>query len=140
MTLNEVINKRKSVRSFKSDDVSDEVLNESIELARKCPSAGATRGYQAIITRERIIYMDAPVYIVICVDSRKYVQRYGSRGENLYAIQDSAVFCSYVQLILVDKGLDSCWVGSFNENNMKRVLNITSKPVAVLAVGYTLDN
>ena len=57
MELEEVIKKRKSVRSFRKDDISDEILEEVVSLARKSPSAGAIRRYEVIITREKIFCM-----------------------------------------------------------------------------------
>ena len=86
MELKDVIEKRKSIRTFQKTDISNEILEELIALARKSPSAGAIRGYQAIITREKINRIDAPVYLVICTDSEAYTKRYGNRGRDLYSI------------------------------------------------------
>ncbi len=139
MELKDIIEKRRSVRSFQKTDVSNEILEELIVLARKSPSAGAIRGYKTIITREKITSYDAPVYLVICIDPEKYAVRYGDRGRNLYAIQDSAIFAAYIQLLLVDKGLDSCWIGAFKEERIKKLLNINLRPVVILAIGYKYE-
>jgi len=139
MELKEVINKRHSVRVFQDKDVPDEILEELIALARKSPSAGGIRGYQVIITREKIISYNAPVCIVICIDSEKYTIRYGDRGESLYAIQDSAIFAAYLQLLLVDAGLASVWIGSFREGKIQRSLNTKLRPIAIIAIGYQKD-
>jgi len=136
MNLEEVIKKRKSVRKFQNKDVSGEILNEIIELACKCPSAGAIRGYEVIITRNKIIKIDAPVYVVICVNPELYTKRYGDRGRDLYSIQDAAIFGAYIQLLLVDKKLASVWIGAFNEDKIKRLLNIDIRPIAIIALGY----
>ena len=136
MELKDVIEKRKSIRTFQKTDISNEILEELIALARKSPSAGAIRGYQAIITREKITRIDAPVYLVICIDTDVYEKRYGQRGKKLYAIQDSAIFGAYFQLLLVNKGLDSVWIGAFNERKIQQLLNITLRPITILALGY----
>ncbi|MFC1622306.1 nitroreductase family protein [Patescibacteria group bacterium] len=136
MNLEEVINKRKSVRKFTNRDVSDELLEEIIVLARKAPSAGAIRGYSTTITREKITHVDAPVYIIIWCDKEKYSPRYGKRGKNLYAIQDATIFGAYIQLLLVEKGLDSVWVGGFREEKVKKMSNTDLFPVAIIALGY----
>jgi nitroreductase len=135
MELIDVINKRKSIRKFQDQDVQDELLNELIETARRCPSAGAIRGFQAIITRENLAY-NAPVCVVFCTDPEKYANRYGDRGRELYSVQDATIFASYFQLLLVDKGLSSVWVGAFRENKIKRILNTELRPIAIIALGY----
>ncbi len=135
MNLEDVICLRHSVRSYLSDNVPDELLEELIATARKCPSAGAIRGYQAFITRKLGVY-GAPVCVVICVDQAAYGPRYGNRGRELYAIQDSAIFGAYLQLLLTDRGLCSCWVGAFREEKVKDVLLTDLRPVAIIAIGY----
>jgi nitroreductase len=136
MELEEVIKKRKSVRAFKKDDIPDESLKEIISLARLGPSAGAVRGYEAIISRERLNRVEAPVYLVICTDPEPYALRYGERGKNLYSVQDATIFGAYIQLMLVDKGLASVWIGAFREGSIQRMLNTNLHPVAIIALGY----
>ena len=134
MNLEEVISKRKSVRSFQMwKEVPD--LTEIIELAKKGPSAGAIRGYQTIVTKEKLAY-NAPVSVVICIDEAAYEKRYGERGRSLYAIQDAAIFGAYLGLLLVERGLCSVWVGAFRENKVKRILGTELRPIAVIAIGY----
>lgn len=137
MELKDTIKLRKSIRKFQAVDIPDSVLIEIMDWARKGPSAGAIRGYKAIITREKLAY-DAPVSVVICIDEAAYEKRYGERGKNLYAIQDAAIFGAYLGLLLVERGLCSVWVGAFRENKIKRIIGTGLKPVAVIAIGYKL--
>ena len=137
MELKDAIKLRKSVRRFQMMDIPDSVLIEIMDWARMGPSAGAIRGYKAIITREKLFY-DSPVSIVICIDEVAYEKRYGERGKNLYAIQDAAIFGAYLGLLLVERGLCSVWVGAFRENKVKRIIGTKLRPVAVMAIGYKL--
>lgn len=138
MDLEDVIKKRKSVRVFQNIDISDIILSEVLSLANKSPSAGAIRGYTTFITKEKINRINAPVYLVICTKPEKYAQRYGERGKNLYSLQDATIFGAYIQLILINKGLDSCWIGAFREEKIKRLLKISEelRPIAIIALGY----
>jgi len=137
MDLEEIIKKRRSVRTFEKTDISDTMLNQVIELAHRAPSAGAIRAYPAFITRKKISErVPAPVYLIICTDPKAYSPRYGRRGSELYSIQDATIFGAYIQLILVNKGLASVWIGAFRENKMKRFLKTDLKPIAIIAVGY----
>jgi len=135
MELKEVIEKRRSCRKFKKDIVSGPAFNEILELAQKGPSAGAIRGWQIHLSSDPIGPYEAPLYIVICANQGKYLKRYGDRGYDLYAIQDAAIVGAYLQLLLVDIGLASCWIGAFDENKVKKAVEAKYRPVAMLAVG-----
>ena len=65
-------------------------------------------------------------------------KRFGERGRNLYAIQDATIFTSYVQLAITSLGLASGWLGNFNEENLRILLNLPEnlKIVAVIPFGY----
>lgn len=134
MTLDEAITKRRSVRRFQDRPVPD--LRDVLALASKGPSAGGIRGYKAMVTHQRLGPYEAPVYVAICVDQGAYEPRYGGRGRDLYSIQDAAIFGAYLQLLLVDRGLASCWIGAFREGRVQRALGTTLLPVALIAVGY----
>lgn len=136
MELKEVIEKRKSIRHFKDVPVPIKWIEEAIVLAQTGPSAGAIRGWEVILTLEPIGPYEAPAYIVICANQERYGPRYGKRGYDLYSIQDSAIVAAYLQLLLVDIGLDSCWIGAFNEHRVKRAVNAKYRPVILLAIGY----
>lgn len=136
MELTEVIQRRKSVRKFSKTPVPVKRIKEAIELAQTGPSAGGIRGWEVFMTLDPISHYEAPCYIVVCANQGKYIKRYGDRGYDLYSIQDTAIVAAYLQLILVDIGLDSCWIGAFNEGRVKRAVGANYRPVVVLAVGY----
>jgi nitroreductase len=136
MALTQTIKKRRSVRKFKSDAVPEKIIKEVIDLAKKAPSAGAIRGYTAFVCQQPLDRIQAPVYIVICTNPEVYARRYGDRGKNLYAVQDATIFGAYLQLLLVERGLDSCWIGAFREGRIQRLLKTALRPIAILALGY----
>ncbi len=134
MELKEVIKKRKSIRVFQKKEVPD--LTKLIALAKTGPSAGGIRGFEVVVTKEKIIYLDAPLYLVICANPEAYAKKYGDRGRNLYSIQDATICGAYLQLLLVEMGLASVWIGAFRERRVARTLGTNLRPIAVIAVGY----
>jgi nitroreductase len=134
MQLKDVIKKRKSVRKFQNREVPD--LTELITLAKTGPSAGGIRGFEVVVTKEKVVYIDAPLYLVICTNSEAYAKRYGDRGRNLYAIQDATICGAYLQLLLVEMGLASVWIGAFRERRVAKALGTNLRPIAAIAVGY----
>jgi nitroreductase len=72
----------------------------------------------------------------MCANYIRSMSRYGERGI-LYAIQDATIACTYMMLAAHAGGLQSCWVGAFDEEEVKEVLDLPGhlRPVAMLAVG-----
>lgn len=138
MELREVIERRRSVRQYKPDPVPPELVEQIIQLARKAPSAGALRAYEIVVTDHQLTSYEAPVNLVVCAVPEISGQRYGERGRSLYAIQDATIAGAYIQLIAVDLGLSTVWVGAFRENRVREALGLEDrlKPIAIIPLGY----
>jgi nitroreductase len=151
MDVYEAIKGRRSVRAFKSDDVSPEIVEKLIDAARQAPSAGNIQPWEFIIVRESEIKRslveaasgqsfieEAPVVIVICANENRSSQGYGTRGKTLYCLQDTAAATQNILLFAYSIGLGTCWVGAFREDEARKSLGIPSgiRPVAIIPVGY----
>lgn len=132
MNLSEILVKRQSVRKFKNIKIPIKKIRDIIALAELAPSAGNLQSYRVKIVE------GIPVVLVVCADLEKSTSKYGERGRDLYAIQDATVFASYIQLIAVDFGLSSVWIGAFKEQYIKEMLGLSYnlKPIAVIKLGY----
>jgi len=150
LDIQEAINRRRSIRSFTEDDVSEETLRQIIEAGTLAPSAGNCQPWEFVIIRDRLtkqklaksalgqnFIAQAPVVIVVCVNINRSTSRYGSRGQDLYCIQDTAAAIENMLLIAVSKGLGTCWVGAFNEVLAKESLElpVDIRPVAIIPLG-----
>lgn len=154
MEFSEVIAKRRSVRHFKSSvEVSEEDIRTLLQAAVTAPTAGNIQPWRFVVVRsqearERLAAAmgqrwatAAPVVIVVCFDPRPCAARYGARGEELYAIQDSAAAVANLLLAAVDRGLASCWIGAFDEDAVRESLGVTRpiRPIAVLPIGVSAE-
>lgn len=152
MEFEEVIKKRKSIRKFKEKEIPDKLIYKIIEIANLSPSAGNLQARNVIIVKNKEIKIkiakicfeqnfisEAPVVFVIFANLNESAKKYGERGKELYAIQDATIFASYIQLIATNYGLSSCWVGAFNETELKKLFEIKEnlKPIAVMPIGYS---
>lgn len=155
MEFEEVINKRKSIRKFESKEIPQELIYKIIELANLSPSAGNLQARSVVIVKDKEVKKkiaeicygqsfieSATVVLVICANLEESAKKYGERGRNLYAIQDATIFASYIQLVATNFGLASCWVGAFNENTLKQLLNLKDelKPIAVIPLGFSKED
>jgi len=151
MNFEEVIKKRHSVRKFKQKEVSDEVIKKILELANLSPSAGNLQARSIVVVKDKEMkekitqvalgqgfISQAPVVFVICAEPDESAAKYGQKGKELYSIQDATIFASYLQLAVVFMNLDSCWIGAFDESELRRILGLSEnkKPIAIIPVGF----
>jgi nitroreductase len=151
----EAIKTRRSVRNFTSQPVSDKEIRKLLDAATRAPTAGNIQPWEFIVVRKPEIkhglsqaaldqkfIEQAPVVIVVCADPAKSALRYGSRGINLYCLQDTAAATQNILLAAHALGLGACWVGAFKEEMARKVLKIPEpvRPVAIIPVGHAERN
>ncbi len=151
MDVFEAIKNRRSIRTFERKAVSEEQVERLIDAARHAPSAGNIQPWEFVIVRDQQIKKqlsvaalnqsfieEAPVVLVVCANEARSGQGYGSRGVNLYCIQDTAAAIENMLLAAYAIGLGTCWVGAFREEIVRKVLKTPYhiRPVAIIPVGY----
>lgn len=152
MDFEEVIKKRQCVRVYQDKEVPDDQIQKILELANLSPSAGNLQARKVIIVKNQNLRQqikDAsrgfnrfpvlpPVILVICAVPEESAIRFEERGRKLYSLQDATIFASYLQLAAQFLGLASCWVGSFNEQEISKILDIPLDlvPVVMIPVGF----
>jgi nitroreductase len=137
-----VLRKRKSVRSYVSDPVPDEALLTILEGARLAPSAGNIQPWHFIVikdneTRGKIakgcrygkFLSESPVVIIACGNKQA--------SSHWYPV-DTAIALEHVVLGATAIGLGTCWIGMFNEQEIRTLVNLPThlEIIALLALGY----
>jgi len=150
----EAIKRRRSVRAYTSEEVSEEEVKKLIEAARLAPSAGNIQPWEFVIVRKvetkrrlaeaalhQTFIEEAPVVIVVCANVAQSSWGYGSRGANLYCLQDTAAATENMLLTATALGLATCWVGAFHEDEAAKVTNTPRevRPVAIIPVGRAAE-
>ena len=148
----QVTEERRSVRNFDAErDVPPEMVQRILAAAIRAPSAGNCQPWQFVVIRskrtrdllaeaaygQRFVAV-APVVIVVCADPARSAQRYGSRGVQLYCLQDTAAATEHILLAVTALGLGACWVGAFDEKAASQALDLPGdlRPVAIVPIGY----
>jgi len=149
----ECIVSRYSVRKYDKKDVPNELIGQIIHAGTQAPSAGNIQPWEFIVVKDektkkelsiaalrQDFVFEAPVVIVVCANPEKSEDRYGERGKNLYCIQDTAAAIENMLLTANALGLGACWVGAFEEEKVKSILNIPERlrPVALLTIGFPI--
>lgn len=140
MDVFEAIQKRRSVRAYESTPVSNEMIEKILDAARLAPSAGSIQPRQFIVVtdaekrktlarRFARFLAESPVVIVGCGDEKA--------SPKWYAI-DVAIAMQNMVLAATGEGLGTCWVGTFDEKQVKEMLKIPEnlRVVALLALGH----
>ncbi len=145
-----IIKKRKSIRSYKPDIVTEDDIHTLLEAARWAPSAGNKQPLEIIIVKsteqkERLVegaygqkfIGQVPVVFVICADVDRTSARYGERGETLYAIQDAAAATQNILLMATALDYGTVWVGAFDEKVVSSTLKLPAnvRPLAIIPIG-----
>jgi nitroreductase len=76
--------------------------------------------------------------IVVCANEILSSQGYGLRGKTLFCLQDTAAAIENMLLTAYSLGLGTCWIGAFEEIEVREALRIPEgvRPVALVPVGY----
>ena len=140
----EAIQRRKSIREFEDTAVPRETLQKLLEAARLSPSAKNIQPWHFIVVTDAEkrkalskglfakFLKNSPSVIVLCGDEIASPDWY---------IVDVALAGENMVITATDEGLGTCWVGSFDEKEVKSLLYIPDKlrVVALLAVGYAKE-
>jgi len=146
-----VIKTRRSIRSFSSKKVPDQILKRILNAARLAPSANNRQPWRYIIVKDtekknqiaqlasnQSFIAEAPVVVVIC--GLRYLNRHSWFGENMY-ILETAISIEHFVLAARNEGLGTCWVGAFDKQGIEKLLNIPqgSPPIMITPLGYPKD-
>ena len=141
MDVFEAIQKRKSIRSYEPMPIQRETIEKLLEAARAAPSAKNRQPWHFIVVTEsekkkelsKGLYAkflaNAPMVIVACGNEKV--------SPNWYVV-DVALAMENMVLAATGEGLGTCYVGSFDEHAVKRLLKIPEalRVLVLLAVGY----
>lgn len=149
MEVKEALLKRRSIRKFKEDKISEELINELLIAAMSAPSACNKKPWEFfVITNEeklqelkkasRFARYDAPLAIVVCGNLSKTLPLQLST----YWIQDCSAATQNILLRVTDLGLGAVWCGAHPQKNVekkiKEILDLSDKlvPLNIIFIGY----
>ncbi|MEE8413994.1 MAG: nitroreductase family protein [Dehalococcoidales bacterium] len=148
MDFLELVNKRYSVRAYKSTPVEDDKLNKILEAARLAPTGANRQAFQLIVVhtagREAELkpiynkdwFVQAPVIIFACaVTAPDQPYREAGHYRNIGIVMDHLIMAA------TDLGLGTCWIGAYDAEAARKILGIPEEahPVVLATVGYADD-
>jgi len=147
MDVLECIRVRRSVRSYTNQLVEEEKLKQVLEAARLAPSAANRQNWKFIVVRDAELrrqlahaahgqdfVAQAPVVIVACATTTEHIMPCGHPAH----LVDLAIAIDHMALAARSLGLGSCWIGAFDQAQVKNILGIPDRAAVVelLPIGY----
>ena len=162
MTVIEAMHQHRSIRQYKPDPVSDELLSEILEAGVRASSSGNMQTYSVIVTRDRALrerlykphmeqhmVLDAPLLLTFCADfhrMRRWLELshapdgFDNFMSFMIATIDAVLVSQNVALAAESRGLGICYMGSTlaNCDQIGRILELPAGvvPVAGFSLGY----
>jgi nitroreductase len=147
MEFIDVIHARTSVRSFSEKEVEEEKITYVLEAARLAPSLRNKQCWRFIVikNKETITAIaktsfinpwlkTAPVLLAACADPTESA----TNNDIDYYTVDVSIAMEHIILAATDRGLGTCWIAGFNEEKVKKLLEIPKRirVVALTPLGY----
>lgn len=149
MKVLDVIQNRRSVRKYKEDPIPEKALMRVLEAARLAPSGKNFQPWKFIIVKDKALkeklaqasagqffMAEAPIIIVGCGFPDNC---YAGMGRYMKSWSvDVTIALEHLILQAQEEGLGTCWIGSFEEEEVKAILNIPEnvKVLALTPLGY----
>ncbi|MBD3287769.1 nitroreductase [candidate division KSB1 bacterium] len=149
MQIMDIIKMRRSVRKFASAQVEDDTIRKVLEAARLAPSWRNQQCWKFVVVNQsemikkvvehtgiynRAWLGKAPVLIIACGDPAAS----GSGNGQPYYMVDVAIATEHLVLAATELGLGTCWIGAFDADEIKSMLEIPNhiEIVTIIPLGY----
>lgn len=141
---------RRSIRAFKKDKIDNSKIQTILKACNLAPSSGGLQTFEIYLVKnkkmkEKLVsaaknqtfLAQSPLLLVFCANPSRSVKRFGKRS-HLFSVQDATIATSYAQLTVHAIGLDTVWIGAFDETKVSKILHLPLgyRPVAILPIGY----
>lgn len=153
MDIFEAVQKRRSIRKFKPQSVADGDLKKILEAGRLAPSGGNRQPWRFVVVRNserKKTLASAANNQKFVADADAVVVALGISGTEQDApssnrishLQDPMIAVEHMVLAATALGYGTCWIGAFNEKEVKKILKVpeTLTVVALLPVGVPDEN
>ncbi len=137
MNFYDLVKKRRSYRFYKKDMPEKEKIERILEATRLAPTWANLQGVSLVIVQKpenvkavwRALEQDqkfntAPMFIVGVISEGG--SGTNKSGEKYYGV-DFGICFEHLILAATAEGLATCWIGWFDENELKKILKIPKK-------------
>jgi nitroreductase len=162
----EKMKERRTIRQYTSQDISDDLLYELLEVAARASNTGNMQLYSVVVTRDlsqkerlapahfnQAMVTGAPVVLTFCADANRFVKWASLRKAEdtgfdnfqtfMTAAVDAMLFAQTFCIAAEEKGLGLCYLGTttYNAASIIEALSLPRLvvPVTTVTVGYPAE-
>lgn len=154
MNVYEAILKRRSIRKFKQEEISIQILNKLVNAARLAPQGANLQPMKYIIVNDTTLLPS----VFATTKWAAYLKGEGTPKEGerptAYIVAlcdieikksgwdvDAGAAIENLILTATEEGIGSCWIGSVDREELRKVLNIPDQYYlhSVIALGYPAE-
>lgn len=147
LDVEKAILSRRSVRSYKDEEIPRKKLEDIIDKVRMAPSAKNRQDWKFVIVDDgdkkrelcdkavkQSFVKEAPALIAGVNTEPKYRMSCGIPA----GIVDVSIALDHLTLKAAEEKIGTCWIGSFDQVKSKKILNIPDeyRIVALMSIGY----
>ena len=136
---------RRSVRKFKSEPISEEVLTNILEAGRVAPSATNNQPWHFVVVRDKEgkaacdyqgfnRWVNGAAFVIVGFYRQSEVMIEKLSLMDVTIALQNMVVAGWVQ------GVGSCWMGAFNEPKLKETLNLPVDARLVGAIAFGIPD
>jgi nitroreductase len=140
----ETIKRRRSIRKYTEEPVSENLILEILEAGRWAPSAGNSQPWSFIVLRNGEVrrkiadatttgkfLANAPIGIAVVIDP----------AASKHPVEDGSIATENMLLAAHALGLGACWIGAYNSVYEKRVKEVLGVPedkrlLSIISIGF----
>lgn len=150
MEFEKLITDRYSVRSFRPEHLSREVLDKILDAGHKAPTGCNYQPQRILVLNtdeamEKLrgctkCHFGAPAALLVChCAAESWVRKYDGA---MSSPVDAVIVATHMMLAAWNEGVGSCWVMHFDPDAMRQTFAIPAgvEPVALLVMGYPADD
>lgn len=146
MSFIDIVLSRRSIRRYEKQGIPKDVLDKILEAGRQAPSAGNKQPWRFIVLTDYDIKekLSHGRWNTFVKDSAFTVVGCGYIGDEYgrkWSTVDTSIALQNMVIAAWGLGIGSCWIGDFQEAEVKRLLNIPEerKVIALVTFGYPAE-
>ncbi|MHA1727617.1 MAG: nitroreductase family protein [Promethearchaeota archaeon] len=138
LSIMNVIEKRHSVRNYIDKEIPPKIIKQIARVGRLSPSASNRQPWEFVFITDHEIrgnisvqpFVNSASLIIVGTVDRRITPKW-EKVDLAIALQSMVLYCTSI-------GLGTCYIGWFNENDVRRTCNIpeTHKILLLVTVGY----
>jgi nitroreductase len=146
MNVYQAIENRFSVRAFEDRPVDEDVLRRILEAGLSAPTARNRQEFRLVVVRDEKIrgQLGAAADQNFVAKAPVILAAVGLTPEQTMFCKvptdpvDCAIVLDHVSLAATAKGLGTCWIGHFDQNRARKILNVPAGAVVIelMVLGY----